>query len=307
VAAGAIFWLAIARVAPIRWFAGLRPSARALGWLAVPAAIGWVPALLGAGLLYGWVADPHRPHAVTSREAWLSVPWFAVRTGAVLALLAGLAATARTRASGRWALAALLVFGPAWTLWAFDAWMSLDPALKSSVYPLTAFAASLRDGLAALILVAALSEEELPADVWHALGRLLLTTLLLWAYLQFSQLLIVWIGGVPLEIEWYLTRWHGVARGASLALFDFTAALVVPLLSRPWKRSRAVMTALAVGTLALGAIESGWDVLPNAGEPVSPWPVLAAAATWIGIAGAVARRRRGPDEDLAKTLAYRSP
>src|SRR5262249_40367562 len=86
IAFGALFWLAISDLAPMRWCAASRPIPRALGALLLPVAIGWLPVLVLSGWIYPWAG------AVDSeRIGWLSVPAFALRTGVVLGLWSGLA------------------------------------------------------------------------------------------------------------------------------------------------------------------------------------------------------------------------
>ncbi len=43
----------------------------------------------------------------------------------------------------------------------------------------------------------------------HALGRLLLTFVILWAYIAFTQYLIVWIADLPREVPWIARRTTG--------------------------------------------------------------------------------------------------
>ncbi len=50
------------------------------------------------------------------------------------------------------------------------------------------------------------------------MGNLLLTCVMLWAYLSFSQYLIIWSGGIPEEIDWYLRRQSGGWYPAALAM-----------------------------------------------------------------------------------------
>ena len=42
----------------------------------------------------------------------------------------------------------------------------------------------------------------------HDLGKLLFAFLMLWAYLSFSQFLIIWSANIPEEIPHYLIRWE---------------------------------------------------------------------------------------------------
>ena len=53
---------------------------------------------------------------------------------------------------------------------------------------------------------------------FHDLGKLLLAFVMLWAYLSFSQFLIIWSGNLPEEIPWYVKRTTGSWGYVAIAL-----------------------------------------------------------------------------------------
>ncbi len=91
----------------------------------------------------------------------------------------------------------------------------------------------------AIIMLALLSRHRPMSNVlrpshFHDLGKLLLMFVMLWAYLQFSQLLIVWSGNLTGEIPWYIRRLHTPWGWVSAALL--VVQFIIPfllLLSRP--------------------------------------------------------------------------
>src|SRR5205807_770641 len=101
-------------------------------------------------------------------------------------------------------------------------------------------------------LVAALAFGPLPCRVHvatgehaHALGRLLLTFVVFWAYIAFAQYLLVWIADVPREVPWVQRRTSGAWGFAAAALA--TAHFALPfgaLLSRRLKRRVVWIAAL---------------------------------------------------------------
>ena len=44
---------------------------------------------------------------------------------------------------------------------------------------------------------------------FHDLGNLMLAFVMLWAYVAFSQYLIIWSGNLPEEVTWYVARLNG--------------------------------------------------------------------------------------------------
>jgi len=97
----------------------------------------------------------------------------------------------------------------------------------------------------------------------HDLGNLLLAFVVLWAYLSFSQLLIIWSGNLPEEISWYLSRlrhgWQWIA--AALLAFHFAAPFFL-LLARFIKRGARLLAAIAGLVLAARAVDTFWIITP---------------------------------------------
>ena len=93
--------------------------------------------------------------------------------------------------------------------------MSLDPHWFSTIfgllfvsgYGLSAFALTIAV-LATIGPVGALAGR-LTSRHFHDLGKLLLAFTMLWAYMNFSQFLIIWSGNLPEEIPWYIERMRG--------------------------------------------------------------------------------------------------
>ena len=94
----------------------------------------------------------------------------------------------------------------------------------------------------AILIARILSNYEPMASVvtpaqFNDLGNLLLTFVMLWAYLSFSQFLIIWSGNLPKEISWYVIRANG--GWAKLAVFLIVFHFAIPfllLLQRGLKR-----------------------------------------------------------------------
>ena len=101
----------------------------------------------------------------------------------------------------------------------------------------------------------------LSPTILNDLGNLLLAFVMIWAYLAFSQLLIIWAGNLPEEIPWYLHRiaggWNVIA--VALAVFYFAVPFLV-LLGRGNKRQHRRLAVIAAGILVARAVR---PVLPG--------------------------------------------
>ena len=93
--------------------------------------------------------------------------------------------------------------------------MSLEPEWFSTIFGLLTIAGYGLTGLAFTIVVLAAIDRDRPAGSlltprhFHDFGKLLLAFTMLWAYLSFSQFLIIWSGNLPEEIPWYIARIRG--------------------------------------------------------------------------------------------------
>jgi hypothetical protein len=101
---------------------------------------------------------------------------------------------------------------------------------------------------------------------------------MLWAYVSFSQFLIVWSGNLPEEVPWYLSRLRGGwgAVGLALVVFHFALPFMV-LLSRSAKRSGRMLGTVAALVLVMRFVDLLWLVLPafSKGKLAIHWMDLA--------------------------------
>jgi hypothetical protein len=120
---------------------------------------------------------------------------------------------------------------------------------------------------------------------YHHLGNLLLTFVLFWTYVSFGQLLIIYSGDLPRELQWYLHRIAGNWKFlvGAIALFHFFVPFFL-LLFRSVKKHVAVLTTLAVMLFVMQIVDTYWLVMPTlhtGGMSVS-WMDF---ATFIGMGG----------------------
>jgi len=102
------------------------------------------------------------------------------------------------------------------------------------------------------------------AEQFHDLGKLMLAFVMVWAYISFSQFLIIWSGNLPEEIPWYLRRFTGGWRfvGLFLVVFHFALPFLL-LLSRGLKRRPRALGLLAAAMLAVRVVDLFWIVRPE--------------------------------------------
>ncbi len=197
----------------------------------------------------------------------------------------------------------LILFGLTSTFASVDWVMSLEPHWASTMYGLIFVVVQVQSALAFLILMARILSHHEPLSAWavpsrfHDLGTLLFAFTMLWAYLAFSQFLIIWSGNLKSEIPWYLRRtsegWEWFA--VFLLIFYFGLPFFI-LLNRPVKRQKRLLAAIGAGMLVISAVDVFWMIMP-AFFPEAPSLHLTDLLALAGIGGfwlwAFARQLRG--------------
>lgn len=274
-------------------------------------ALMFVPVALGLRSLYAW-ADPAGPAAngelaevMAAKRLYLNPGFFLLRT-AVYFIIWNLFAVLLNR----WSLAqdrrppegderhfrllsgpGLVVYGLTVTFAGVDWIMSIDAAWFSTIFGLLMIAGQALSAMAFVIAALALLSDAEPfagrvrAAHFHDLGKLLFALVLLWAYLTFSQFLIIWSGNLPEEIPWYLDRmrepWQAVS--VLVVVGHFLLPFLI-LLSRDVKRNPRTLAAMALGILAMRYVDTYWLIVPSFPDPTSRihWMDLAAL---VGLGG----------------------
>jgi hypothetical protein len=109
-----------------------------------------------------------------------------------------------------------------------------------------------------------MSEYLTPTEV-HDHGKFMLAFVMVWAYFNFSQWLIIWAGNLPEEIPWFFRRMHGGwgTVGVFLAIFHFAVPFAL-LLSRQFKREKGSLVWLATWLIVMRMVDIWWHVEPSA-------------------------------------------
>jgi len=119
-------------------------------------------------------------------------------------------------------------------------------------------------------------------DYLHDFGKLMFAFVVLWAYLSFSQWLIIWSGNMLSEIRWYLMRLqHGWQYFGTLLIFVHFVFPFALLLSRSLKRNAGRIVTVCFLVLFMRLVDLFWLTAPNfyPGAPAGGVTAANAAAT----------------------------
>lgn len=148
------------------------------------------------------------------------------------------------------------------TFASFDLTSSLDPEFNSSVYGMLLGTGMVLQALAMAVLLATPIAEGRARD---DLGKLLFALCLLWAYLDFVQMLVIWSSNLSHDAPWIERRFEGVWGWAFAIMTVLHAVVPLLLLAIPQlRRIDAVVIGLAAALVASQLVRSWWLVLPEA-------------------------------------------
>ncbi len=276
-----------------KWGWAIRPQLIA-GIATLPLVLPFaLPLLFVLPSLYPWAQPAIQPHLPNG--FYLNLPFFAVRGIVYLIIWLGLAGAVlwtlgrQPSPLRRIAPPGLILLALSFTFAAIDLTMSLDPAFKSSVYGMLAGTEAVLFALSIAVLGLTLTNGA-EAGGREDLGKLLLALVILWAYLDFMQVLIVWQSDLPDEAAWYAPRishgWQYVAGVVALLHFALPFFLLLwPGIQRSRRALRAVTAVLVVAE----ALRAWWLVLPAAGRGIGIADVAAVIAVF-GLAAGLALR-----------------
>jgi hypothetical protein len=243
-----------------------------------------IPILLSIPMLYPW-ARPEAVHDVNiqAKTAYLNVPFFLARavfyfliwTYYAWRLSSWSAAQDQTGDESliskmRAVSAPGLVIFTFVTTFAFIDWiMSLEPNWFSTIYGVMFLVGQVLESFAFVIALVIILSKRSPLKEYvtvqhlHDLGNMMFAFMVLWAYLSFSQFLIIWAGNLPDEIPWYLRRlrggWGWVA--LTLVIFHFAIPFVL-LLMRKTKRHAERLIKVCLLMIAIRIVDVYWVVKP---------------------------------------------
>jgi hypothetical protein len=249
-----------------------------------------IPVLLGIGSLYFWSHGDIVQHdqVLQQKQAYLNVPFFIIRLVVYFLIWMFYGINLRRwslkqdqtgdpqllRRMKNWSAPGLVVFTLSGTFAFFDLIMSLEPHWFSTIYGAMFLIGQMLETLAFVTAFMVVLSRRSPlreimtVQHFHDLGNMMLAFTCLWAYLSFSQFLIIWAGNIPGEIPWYMRRlfggWGAIA--VILVLFHFLVPFII-LLQRFVKRNPDVLQKVAIGMILIRLIDVFWVVMPAFSQP----------------------------------------
>jgi hypothetical protein len=267
----------------------------------------FLPLVFGLGTLYSWAAPGAAEHdtLLQWKAPYLNVPFFLVRAVIYFGCWCFIAlmyyrgsrsqdVTGDPAVSGRLRLFAgpsIIVLAWTQTFASIDWIMSLTPHWYSTMFGVYFFAGSFI-GFIALLAVAAVAmrragllDTVITAEHLHDLGKWLFAFMCFWAYIAFSQFLLMWYANLPEETIWYKTRLDGSWEAVSILLM--VGHFGIPFLylaGRDVKRRDWTLALGGVWLLAMHFVDLYWQVMPTL-HPEGVRPSVLDAAAFLAVGG----------------------
>ena len=244
-----------------------------------------IPVILGIHNLYHWSHEDAvmADKILKGKSAYLNTPFFIARQFIYFAIWGYLGyklhkVSVEMDKTNDWGLTALLrkVSAPGIPLFAlsvafasFDWLMSLDPHWFSTMFGVYFFAISFQTFWPVMILLVfymqrkGILKNTIRQVHIYDLGAWFFAFTVFYAYIAFSQFLLIYYANLPEETLWYFHRLEGSWKyiAYSLLIFRFAIPFLV-LLNREAKKNRTILTNISILVLVIHFAEIYWIAMP---------------------------------------------
>ncbi|MBC7924309.1 MAG: hypothetical protein H7039_01500 [Bryobacteraceae bacterium] len=307
---GAMFFNMTGYLTGAAWSVPMRRIAENI-MMVIPAGfLLFIPVLAGIPYLYEWSHTEvvAKDALLLAKSSWLNPTAFAVRAfiyfsiWSILAwrIFANSTKQDKTRsldqmhAMSKWSAPGLLLTFLTVTLAAFDWSMSLDPHWYSTIFGIYCFAGGGLTFMCVWTLICLWFRDNkilantIRIEHYHDLGKWMFALTIFWAYIAFSQYLLIWYANLPEETIWFRNRFEGTWGWVSAAiLFGHFAVPFFVLIPRASKRNPVILRFMASWLLSFQLLDWYWQVMPNfsRGGVAPHWLDFACLAAVGSVAG----------------------
>jgi len=281
---GALFYVMVQHLTGSAWSVTVRRLMESMMRVIPLGLILFIPVILGISYTFRWAhAGAAAEPAIREKAGYLNPEWFTIR-GVLVLIIWSLFAIALfrwsrsqddtgsltyTRRASKLSAPGVLVLFLSASLASFDWVMSLDARWYSTMFGVYTLAGGALGFMALLIIVCmalrgagylvnAVNEEH-----YHDLGKWLFTLIVFWAYIAFSQYMLIWYGNLPEETLWFKARLEGSWKALFFVLiFGHFFVPFFGLLPRASKRNLKVLGFFAGWMLVMHYVDIYWQIMP---------------------------------------------
>lgn len=293
---GALFFVIIQHLSRAGWSATVRRTTELLASAIPLMALMFIPILIavwvGGDAMYAWRGEAFQQYEVAEAKGLYLNPWFFTARavfcfGAWTLLVRYFCGMSKrqdqtgevklTENMQFWSGPAVIVFGLTTSIAAFDWIMSLAPLWFSTMFGVYIFAGSILASLAACTVLVywfqshGKVKDEITVEHYHDLGKLIFGFIVFWAYISFSQYMLIWYANIPEETEWFFLRQENGWAAVSIVLVLLHWLLpFLAMLSRNLRRRPSWVFGWSLYLLVMHFIDLFWSIMPQASESLGP-------------------------------------
>jgi hypothetical protein len=283
---GSMFFLMTFYLAGAAWSVPMRRIAENI-MITIPLGLVlFLPIAFGIHEIYEWSHTEvvARDHILQQKASYLNPTAFIIRTVVYFALWSLWAwriyansvkqdkthSLTQMHNISRWCAPGLLVLVLSATLASFDWNMSLDPHWYSTIFGLYNLTGGGRLFIAIWILLClelrenGILRNSINVEHYHDLGKWQFCLTVFWAYIAFSQYMLIWYANIPEETVWFMHRFeHGWGYMAFALLFGHFIIPFLVLLPRGTKRNLRILKYSSIWIVIFQFIDFYWQMMPN--------------------------------------------
>jgi hypothetical protein len=335
IAVGALFLIALEYLTGAFWSVPMRRVIEFLAGTTPLLPLLALPVLLVMPDVFPWAQVGAASHdaVLAGKQPYLNVSFFMIRVFAVCAVWIlfmwlftrfsqrqdGTREQKYTMYNGRLSAVFMPVFALTVTVIAIDWGMSLEPHWYSTIFGVYYFSGVVIAALAAATYCIVRFHEKgilpgLTPDHLYSLGALQFAFISFWAYIAFSQFMLIWYSNLPEETSWFLMRWrHGWQYVSVLLILMQFAVPYFVLLPQDAKTDPRRLKFMSLWLLAAHYLDLYWLVMPTYSERVAAgwmeigFPVLCTGIVVTVLGAKMSRHNIVPvgDPKLARAWEFR--
>ena len=229
---GCLFWTCLHHATDAEWSVVVRRQLENVAGLIPYLILFFIPVLLCVKILYKWwdVAPGVDP-LLDQKQPYLTHWFFLLRAGIYFLLLSWVSwslrrLSTRQDADGearksllmrKFGIGGIPVVALSITFAGFDWLMGLDYHWFSTMWGVYLFAGAAGSSMSLLVLIVTALKAQgylrvVNEEHYHIMGKFMLTFTVFWAYIGFSQYMLIWYANMPEETSYYIVRntgnWH---------------------------------------------------------------------------------------------------
>ena len=286
-AIGGLFFVAIQHMTAAGWSASIRRLVEAFSSF-LPYAFGLtiIFFIFGGPELYDWFHADRiaADHLLVHKEPYLNKTFFAIRIIAFFGIWLyfgkrlvnpSLSQDSKKDSSLtigmiKPSVAFVMLFAVTYSFFSMDLLMALEPHWFSTIFGVYCFGGMFQSTMAGLIILIyhlrkrGLGVGYITDDHLHDIGKFLFAFTVFWAYIAFSQYMLIWYANLPEETLYFKPRSEGswVWVSVSLIIFKFIIPFFA-LLPRWAKRNIHHLVAVSSLVLVMQFVDLYWLIYPN--------------------------------------------